>query len=222
MKMIKQFEDVVATEHVAELDTKFLWMADMALWSTRQCDENFNQDDPAVSECGRDQFDVVSETNCEGAWVRNKFDLRVKNFQDPKGECQPNEAGICRPSSQMFLADLEASGWDPVMDNQTVWCPIMDWSDDKFQFCLQTWRNVTNFSGGRFVVDEDRGTENPTCNGEFYRDETPTWPMPYSVAPSMYSFDLTSHELTLEMMSQTREVCDDSKELHCWMTGRST
>jgi len=231
LKMIKQFEGVIETEHVAQLDTKFLWLADLAIWSTRQCDDNFNRDDPDVSECGSDQLyqpvdKNVTATNCKGAWVRNTYGLRQKTFADPRGACQPYEGGICRPTSQMFLEDLQEApvepSYDSVDDADTIWCPIMDWEPAKFQYCLQTWRNITNFSGGRFVFEKDRGSNNPQCTGEFYRDETPVMPIPYSGAPSMFTYELYSHELTLDMMEQTRAICDNDPELHCWMTGKST
>jgi len=35
----------------------------------------------------------------------------------------------------------------------------------------------------------------------------------------MFSFDLFSHQATLDMMEQTRSLCDDSPKLHCWMSG---
>jgi hypothetical protein len=119
----------------------------------------------------------------------------------------------------MFDADLQAAGYDPVLDNTTVWCPVMDWGDDKFLFCMTQWRNITNFSGGRFVFESEEAS--PTeCAGESYRDQQLQFPIPFSSGPTMFSFDLFSHELTLQMLGQTRDVCDRG-ELHCWMTGKS-
>ena len=31
--------------------------------------------------------------------------------------------------------------------------------------------------------------------------------------------DLFSHQITLDMIKETRAVCDDSEELHCWLSG---
>jgi hypothetical protein len=220
LKMIKQFEDVVATEYVAKTDTKFLWIADFAIWSTRQCDDNFDRENPDVLECGGDQYHAESDSYCAGSWVRNTYGLSEKNFADPRGACQPNEDGICRSTEQMFDADLQEAGYDPVLDNTTVWCPVMDWNDDdgKFLFCMTKWRNITNFSGGRFVFESEEAS--PTeCDGEFYKDQQLQFPIPFSSGPTMFSFDLFSHALTLELLEQTREVCDRG-EIHCWMTGK--
>jgi hypothetical protein len=220
LKMIKQFEDVVATEYVAQTDTKFLWIADFAIWSTRQCDDNFDREDPDVLECGSDQYDVESDSYCAGSWVRNAYGLNEKNFADPRGACQPFQGGICRPTSQMFEEDLQEAGYDPVLDSTTVWCPVMDWADDKFLFCMTQWRNITNFSGGRFVFESDEAS--PTqCEGEYYKDQKLQFPIPFSSGPTMFSFDLFSHDLTLELLDQTREVCDRG-EIHCWMTGKTS
>jgi predicted RND superfamily exporter protein len=37
MKMIKQFEGIVATRNIAEIDTKQLWMANFLIWTSRHC-----------------------------------------------------------------------------------------------------------------------------------------------------------------------------------------
>jgi hypothetical protein len=217
LKMIKQFEDVVATQYVASTDTKYLWIADFAIWSTRQCDDNFDREYPEVLECGGDQYHAESGSYCAGSWVRNTYGLNEKNFADPRGACQPYENGICRRSGQMFEADLQEAGYDPVLDNTTSWCPVMDWEDEKFLFCMTTWRNITNFSGGRFVFESDEASPKE-CDGEYYKDKQLQFPIPFSSGPTMFSFDLFSHSLTLEMLDQTREVCDRG-EIHCWMTG---
>jgi hypothetical protein len=217
LKMIKQFEDVVATEYVAKTDTKFLWIADFAIWSTRQCDDNFDRENPEVFECGGDQYHAETDSYCAGSWVRNTYGLNEKNFADPRGACQPYENGICRSSGQMFEADLQEAGYDPVLDNTTIWCPVMDWEDEKFLFCMTKWRNITNFSGGRFVFESEEATPT-TCDGEYYRDQQLQFPVPFSSGPTMFSFNMLSHALTLEMLEQTRKVCDDG-EIHCWMTG---
>jgi hypothetical protein len=220
LKMIKQFEDVVATEHVAKTDTKFLWIANFAIWSTRQCDDNFDRENPEVFECGGDQYHAESDSYCAGSWVRNTYGLNEKNFADPRGACQPYEDGICRSTGQMFDADLQEAGYDPVLDNTTVWCPVMEWEDEKFLFCMTQWRNITGFSGGRFVFESDEAS--PTeCNGEYHKDQQLQFPVPFSSGPTMFSFGLNSHDLTLEMLDQTRDVCDRDDETHCWMAGKS-
>jgi hypothetical protein len=218
LKMIKQFEDVIATEYVAKTDTKFLWIADFAIWSTRQCDDNFDRENPDVFECGGDQYHAETDSFCAGSWVRNTYGLNEKNFADPRGACQPYEDGICRSTGQMFDADLQEAGYDPILDNSTVWCPVMDWEDEKFLFCMTNWRNITNFSGGRFVFESEEASPT-TCDGEYYRDQQLQFPLPFSSGPTMFSFNMLSHALTLEMLEQTRKICDDSKEVHCWMTG---
>lgn len=217
--MIKQFEDVIATDHVAETDTKRLWMADLIIWGSRHCSDNFARDDVAEGQCGGDVLHEESGTTCEARWIRNDFGLRSKIFPDPRGACEPHEGGICRPSSQMFTEDLELAGWDPVLDNETIWCPVVDWQEDgKFLHCLTQWRNITGFSGGGFVKEEDHGS--PTeCEGEYNRDEALTFPIPYSSGPTLFAFDLFSHDLTLDLLEQTRDVCDDHPELRCWMSG---
>ena len=45
MMMIKQFEDVAATSRVSDLDTEYLWMSNLLLWTTRLCSENFDRED---------------------------------------------------------------------------------------------------------------------------------------------------------------------------------
>jgi len=214
MKMIKQFEDVVETPHVAQVDTKRLWMADFLIWTTRQCEENFEKSSDA-GNCGRDKFHEASQSYCAGTWVENVYGLKEKIFQDPLGSCEPYEGGICRPGTEMHDEDMN----DLNLAESGVYCPVVDgWSDDKWQFCMMQWRNSTGFSGGRFILDDDQGS--PTsCSGEYNKDEQLRWPLPFSSGPTMFSFDLFSHELTLDMMHETRTVCDEDEELHCWMTG---
>ena len=97
-------------------------------------------------------------------------------------------------------------------------CPVIDgWSDDKWIFCLQQWRNITG-NDGRFVADRDTATETQ-CSGVYHNDAEFMWPLPYSYGPTMFSYNLFSHQETLDMMSEVREVCGDDEELHCWLSG---
>jgi hypothetical protein len=35
----------------------------------------------------------------------------------------------------------------------------------------------------------------------------------------MFAYDLFSHEITVDMIKDTQAICDDDKELHCWISG---
>jgi len=220
-KMIKQFEDVVNTTFVSEIDTKRLWMSDFLIWSTRHCVENFDRDDPNDRVCGMDQVyeEEGAETLCSGSWMENTLGLRNKYIGDGTGDCEPFEGGHCRSVSDMFPEDLESAGHNFATDsNDTSYCPFVEWSDEKFLWCMTTWRNKTNFAGGGFVFESNDAT--PTqCSGEFYRDEKLMWPIPYSTTPNMFAYGLFTHELTLDLLEQTRAFCDDDEDLHCWMQG---
>ena len=69
-----------------------------------------------------------------------------------------------------------------------------------------------------FVLNDDHGSAT-NCAGSFNNDENLQWPIPYSAGPPMFAFDLFSHEDTLEMMKETRAICDNNETLHCWMYG---
>jgi hypothetical protein len=224
MKMIKQYEDVIATDYVADSDTKLLWMADFLMWGTRHCAENFDRPDFDVLACGRDKmFSTDPSSICKATWKNNTMGLKEKIFSDITDlVCHPNEGGICRPGNRMHPLDLVDLGYNPALATEygnLSFCPTADgWSDEQWQFCLVEWRNTTGFSGGRFILEEDRGS--PTeCQGDFNNDEQLRWPIPFSSGPTMFSFDLYSHEDTLVMMEQTRTLCDDDEDLHCWLTG---
>lgn len=225
MRMIEQFEKVVSSQYVTQIDTERLWIANFAIWTTRHCDENFYRESFDKRECGRNQLFVDNNTNrtsyCAGTWVPNKYNLRLKNFQDFTNDtCVAYKGGICRPNSQMHPADLQELKNKHATDvNESIsYCPVMDgWSPSKWRFCLQQWRNI---SGGtqRFVFDEDHGS--PTeCTGVYHNDENITWPIQFSDGPIIFAVNLRSHEITLDMMEETRAVCDQDKELHCWMSG---
>jgi hypothetical protein len=219
MKMIKQFEDVVATPHVAESDTVKLWIAAFNIWTTRQCTANFDRDDPGTLACGQDQVFPVDNSTCSGSWIENTLGLKLKSFAE---ECEAFEGGICRPTSQMHFEDLLDLGIDPRSPGDALdktWCPAFSgWTDDKFQFCLGRWRNATG-GAGDLVVQEGTATPNPSCSGEFYKDDSLVIPVPYSTGPTMFAYGLNSHEETLDLIRQTRAVCDDVAAVHCFMTG---
>lgn len=103
-------------------------------------------------------------------------------------------------------------------DVEVSWCPVVAWSEAKFEWCMTQWRNLTSFSGGNFVFESNETTETE-CTGEFYKDEKLRFPIPFSSGPTMFSYDLFSHDLTLTMLDQTRDVCDEDPDLHCWMSG---
>eukprot|EP00957_Ditylum_brightwellii_P194025 14776895-Ditylum_brightwellii.AAC.1 len=108
MRMIWQFENVVSTEHIAEVDTNQLWIADFAVWTTRQCTDNFYKRDPAQPECGSDIIYPGDGTMCKGTWMTNTLGLREKVFNTET--CQPREGGVCRPTNQMHPFDLMILG----------------------------------------------------------------------------------------------------------------
>lgn len=110
------------------------------------------------------------------------------------------------------LAELDSDS------NEAVFCPVISgWSDDKWQFCMGQWRNLTN-ADFPFVFEDTEAT--PTeCSGTYYKDERLQWPIPYSRGPLMFSKNLNSHQTTLDMMEQTRSVCDSDPELRCWVSG---
>lgn len=217
MRVIKQFEGVVSTANVAEVDTKRLWLADFALWTTHQCTENFDRDFPERLECGHNQIYDFDNSTCIGKWIPNKYGLRMKEFAD-LDTCVPFEGGICRPTAEMHPADLQVDlGGDT--GDWAEWCPVFEgWSDDKLQFCLGKWREFTGGSG-RLVLQEDRGTP-AECDGDYFKDENVTVPIPYSSGPTMFTFDLFSHEITIDMIEETRAICDDDSVIHCWLSGK--
>lgn len=214
MKMIKQFEDVVTSEFVSTPDTKMMWMADFAIWTSRHCTDNFARPEFDKLLCGSDQVFPGDNSTCTGSWTPNKYGLREKVFSDAEDDtCRVNEEGVCRPRDRMHPDDLAELGSD-----ETVFCPVVSgWSSEKWQFCMGQWRNLTN-AGFPFVLQDTEAT--PTeCSGVFYKDEPLEWPIPYSRGPLIFSKNLNSHQITLDMLEQTRAFCDDDPELHCWISG---
>eukprot|EP00934_Nitzschia_sp_Nitz4_P001181 Nitzschia sp. Nitz4//scaffold385_size13641//11219//13601//NITZ4_008973-RA/size13641-augustus-gene-0.16-mRNA-1//-1//CDS//3329549953//1181//frame0 len=214
MRVIKQFEDVVGSTHVAEINTNQLWLADFLVWTTHQCTDNFDRLDPDFLECGHDQVYPVDNSTCLGTWAPNDFGLREKIFSDSE-TCAPYEGGICRPTSQMHLYDIMT------IENITVadsWCPVVDdWDNDKLGFCLRQWRMITGGSG-RLILEEEHGTPS-TCSGEYLDDENVVVPIRYAESPTLFAIDLFSHEITIDMLEETRQYCDDDPYIHCWLTG---
>ena len=217
MRMIKQFEDVVGDPRVGETDTKQLWIADFLIWTSRHCDENFARPSFDVSLCGRDQaFPDETDSFCAGSWTNNTYGLRLKNIASVTDErCIANEAGICRSGEQMHPADLAELGLTGEQAAGREFCPVAEgWSDAKFEFCMNTWRRLTGGSG-RLLTKPGTGSPNKCSNNEAEL----VWPIPYSYGPTIYSFDVFTHEQTLDMMRDTRAACDDVEEVHCWLSG---
>ena len=229
MRVIKQFEDVVATDRVAQVDTKRLWLADFLVWTSYQCTHNFDRLDADVLECGVDQVWPVDNSTCTGSWLPNDFELREKVIEEDLNVCVAFEEGICRPTKQMPPMDLMNSGVDVTstedadsLDTQ-VWCPVVQgWTDDKLQYCVSKWREITNGGSGKLIVvdgENGMGTPYPECDGEYLSDETVAVPILFASSPTMYAYDLFTHEITIDVIEETRAICDDDPEIHCFMTG---
>lgn len=218
---MKQFEDVVNSPHVAEIETKKLWLADFIMWTTKHCDENLAKKNRDQKECGMDMIYAPDGTTCTGEWVPNTIGLRDKSFWiDGKEECKPMEEGICRPVSQMHyedLADLQAKGmYEPAVNS---YCPVFrSSSPEKLKFCVEKWREMTG-GGGNLEVVEGTDSKHPTCAGEYLTDGSIKSPIPISQGPVMFGKHLYQHEDTMDLIDETRAFCDDDPDMHCWMTG---
>lgn len=186
-RMIQQFEQVINSTYIADLETKQLWIADFAVWTTRQCSSNFDRDDPDVKECGMDQKFEGDNTTCTGKWVSNTLNLREKRFKDVTDDevCIPREGGVCRPSSQMHRNDLADLGIDASNPGEGSWCPVFEgWSEEKLAFCIRRWREYTG-GGGDFVLVDGTATANEQCPGEFVKDDEIDPRLPITKGPSM-------------------------------------
>ena len=216
--MIKQYEDVVGVDFIAESDTDKLWISHFNYWTTRHCLEvHYGREDPGVRECGRDQVFPGDNSTCSGTWIKNTLGLKDKVFSGPIDECSPYSGGICRPASKLHPEEIADLGIDGTSDES--YCPVFEgWSDEKFKFCLETWTELTGGGGSLITVD---GTATPyeECDGEFYKDAEIVVPLPISMTPTMYAKDLYSHRETVDMISETRGYCDEDGEIHCWMKG---
>lgn len=189
----------------------------MALWTTRQCDYNLKIEAPEDRNCGRDQF-YTDDSVCAGTWKPNTYGLRETYFSGDDEVCQPYDGGVCRPTSQMHPDDLVDLGIDPLnisdVEATASWCPVFEgWDDGKLEFCTRKWFEIVDGTGG-LVVDTETA-----CEGESCEEYMVKIPIPYSSGPSMTASGVVSHELTLEMMHQTRSFCDDNPNLKCWMSG---
>jgi len=218
MKMVKQFEDVIESPHVAQSDTDQLWMADLQLWASRHCTHNFDREDPLTLECGMDQIYPKDNSTCSATWLLNSIGRRDKIFSEPD-QCSPYKGGICRPTEWMHKDDLAQIGETLQDDDKRSWCPVLDgWDDDKMSYCVGRWREITG-GGGKLLLLNETGTPREECSGEYYKDEVVKTPILFSQGPSLFTFGLTSHQETLDMLEETRSFCDNNPELHCWMTG---
>jgi len=231
LRMIQQFENLVDNSFIASKDTKFLWIADFNRWTTKQCDANFVKEDPSILECGQDQTFIAedgSESSCVGEWMENTLGLRIKPKFDLEGSsntCGELE-GICLKVSQLFDEDkvtlfgsVDSRECNEALSNNTTYCPVFKgWSEEKLAFCIKKWRHFTG-GGGGILLEEDSATESNTCAGEYLNDDEVKIPIKFSSSPVLYAKDLYSHDATVEMIKQTRSICDDDKEIHCWMTG---
>ena len=185
MKMLKQFEDVVDSPHVSDIEeTKRLWLADFIMWTTKHCGENFAKQNADQRECGADMTFSDGST-CTGEWLRNTIGLSNKDFFiDGKDECKPLEGGICRPVSHMHyedLAALQANGlYDPsIDDDDTSYCPVFrSGTTEKLKFCVERWREMTG-GGGNLVLEDGTDSESSTCPGEFLTDARSQAPYHY-------------------------------------------
>lgn len=177
MRMIGQFEGVVANPRVGETDTKQLWMADFLIWTSRHCEDDFSRPDFDHRLCGRYQLHDETGTYCAGSWINNTHGLRLKNiasiFDDT---CVANEGGICRLGEHMHAADLAELGLtrDDAIGRQ--FCPVADgWQPAKFEFCVKQWRSLTGGSG-RLITEPGTGSPEKCFNS----DAKIVYPIPYS------------------------------------------
>jgi Patched family len=225
MKMIKQFEDLVTSPNFDQHDTQNLWIARFLLWTTRHCDENFDLSS-TVNKCGRDQFHNDSESHCAGAWVENKFELRETTVKLAGDSCNPYRGGICRPVSQMHRDDLAEMFLTLSSDDEgQSFCPVIDdWSNSKWQFCMEQWHRITG-AGGQFVQNnaaQSSRTRQQCTEGDFdVDDETILWPIKHSASPAVLSFGRVSKDGIQEILEMTRAICDADTDIHCWMSGVS-
>lgn len=221
LKIVSQFERVLATPHVSDVDTSKLWIASLALWTTKQCDANFNRRDLSRGQCGHD-FVYDDGTVCSGTWTKNTMGLRNKRFESEP--CQASTVGVCRPTSQMHPDELEtlaqAGVYNEVRDREESWCPVFEgWSKDKLRFCMEKWRDYTGGSSERVLIEAESASMYDSCEGEYYNDAKVLSPIKISSTPSMFSVYLYTHDDTVDLIKETRAICDEDSETHCFMSG---
>jgi len=126
MSMARQLEDILEIRHIAgQVETRKLWTADLSIWASRHCRENFDRKYFDVLECGRDKVFVPDSSTCSATWKQNTLGLKEKIFRDvvdPNAvTCYPpGEGGICRPGSRMHPDDMADLGLDPLLFENEV------------------------------------------------------------------------------------------------------
>jgi len=217
LQMMKAFEEVEESKYISQIDTSKLWIADFNLWTTQQCLIKFER-----GECGFNQKDDEDEGYCAGTWTQNVIGLKDKMIKDDvtnDNVCLPFKGGVCRQSNQMHKDDTldgNSIDWKKVKGS---YCPVFDnWSQKKFEHCLQKWRKFTG-GGGNLRLINGTATKYKECDGEFNSDDKIEVPIRYSSSPAMFGKNLFSHEDTISLISETRKHCDEDKNSHCWMTG---
>ena len=80
------------------------------------------------------------------------------------------------------------------------------------KFYEEKWREFTGSNGGLLVKE---GAPTPyvedgiELEGEFNRDDEIISPIPLSTSPTMHTTELYDHrEITVEMIEETRKICD--------------
>lgn len=215
MRMISQFERVVASDFIAEVDTGKLWISGLALWTTRLCESSVTSIDASQTLCGRDQIYPADGSTCSGTWKPNTYNLKTRSIDSPNSKCTPFQGGICRLTSDMHPLDLLELGAQAQSTDEV--CPVFEgWSDEKLAYCVQTWREITG--GGGNLVDETDPTPS-SCAGEYLNDAEIQVPIPFSQGPTMFAYGLTSHDVTIDMIEETRAICDDDDVTKCFLTG---
>lgn len=219
MRMIKQFENVIATKNVVDVDTKRLWIAEFTMWATTLCEDNFGRNDFKKLACGRDQI-FGNRSVCSATWTPNTLGLREQIFTEYGDEvCLSREGGICRPLSRLPPDDRLII--DPAfsVSPNASFCPTLEgWSADKWKFCLLQWRNITGSTNGAFRLEAGKGSDT-NCSGVHNNDQEVTWPILYSSGPKMIAYEMFSYDELLSMTRETRKYCDDDGVLHCWLQG---
>jgi hypothetical protein len=112
----------------------------------------------------------------------------------------------------MHQGDLAVLGLTSSDDQGKSFCPVIDdWSNSKWEFCMQQWHSIT---------DQNSRTH-PCTEGDFNVDEKLVWPIKHSDSPAVHSFGQFSNDGIVELLEMTRSICDDDPDIHCWMSGVS-
>jgi hypothetical protein len=94
----------------------------------------------------------------------------------------------------------------------------MEWEDEKFHFCMTQWRNITGFSGGRFVLESDEVRPSAT---ESNKDQQPSSLIPFIWTNTVLIWFIFTSIYPSRCSDQTRDICDRDVDTHCWMAGKS-